>query len=94
MEGIKIFPFRQGKGDLESAHHRARGLMDCIVVPQGMAEGTHLFSGNRRHKDPWPFLSFPAFLEGGKSRMDISAVPFVTLTLTIRLPLQLTLQSP
>ena len=45
MEGIKIFPFRQGKGDLESAHHRAQGLMDCIVVPQGKAEGTHLFSG-------------------------------------------------
>lgn len=92
MEGIKIFPFRQGKGDLESAHHRVQDLMDCIVVPQGKAEGTHLFSGKPAPQSSFAVPFLPRLFGRGKSRMDISAVPFVTLTLKIRLPLQLTLQ--
>ena len=67
MKGIKIFPFRQGKDNLESAHHRARGLMDCIVVPQGKLKERTSSAENRRHKAPSPFLSFPAFWKGERA---------------------------
>ena len=68
MKGIKIFPFRQGKDNLESAHHRARGLMDCIVVPQGKAEGTHLFSGKPAPQSSFAVPFLPRLLGRGKEQ--------------------------